>query len=72
MTYNKRQIAAAYENARLHGLECPDDETASQFLDWYHSAKTEYSSIEEAERIGLSGLSTNGIRQQEDFWQENL
>lgn len=71
--YTENQIKAAKENAALHGFKSVvSDSLAIAFLDWYFSAKTEYSSIEEACCFSLSELTTNGHDQQIAFWQDYL
>jgi hypothetical protein len=70
MIYTEYQIKAAFNSAALLGFPEPSREEAIAFLDWYFSAKTEYSSVEEAKRAGLLGLVTNGVRQQAAYWKE--
>jgi len=41
-------------------------------LQWYHNHKTDCASVEEAKRVGLLGLATNGISQQVAFWEEAI
>ena len=73
MGYTKRQVQAAKENAALHGHRVAvSDETAIEFLDWFHSHATPRNSVEDAKRAGLMGLCTNGVRQQEVVWLEIL
>jgi len=73
-SYTQSQINAAKKIAELHGYDpnLVSDELAIKFIDWYHNSKTEYSSVEEATRAGLSGLVTNGPAQQEAFWQDEF
>lgn len=67
--YQESQIKGAYDNARLLGFPKPTREQAIAFLDWYFAHATRCSSVAEAMRQGLLGLATNGIRQQESYWQ---
>ena len=75
MNFTDRQIEGAKENAELHEL-CSKSEVSTvqalKFLEWYHSHSTYYSSVEEATRAGLLGLSTNGCVQQFATWQDIL
>jgi len=67
------QISGAKQNARLHGITQEiTDEQAIAYLEWYHSHKTEYQSVEEAARGGLARLDTTGIPQQLSAWQDIL
>ena len=68
------QIEAAKDNAALHGYdrESIPDSAAIKFLQWYHNQHTSCASVEEAKRVGLLGLTTNGIKQQASFWREAL
>jgi len=68
------QIKAAKDNAAWHGYDRGSipDSAAIDFLQWYHNRNTNCASVEEAKRVGLLGLATNGIRQQASFWEEAI
>jgi hypothetical protein len=68
--YSERQIKGALENAELNGFPEPTIQECKEFLDWYLSAKTEYSSVEEAMSAAHRKVLTNGIEQQISTWQD--
>jgi|GEM_PF-1584900 len=72
--FTQDQIEAAKDNAVLHGYDRAliSDSVAIEFLQWYHNHKTDCASVEEAARVGLLGLATNGISQQVAFWEEAI
>ena len=72
--FTQDQIDAAKDNAAWHGYDRAliSDSMAIEFLQWHHNHRTDCASVEEAARVGLLGLSANGIEQQVAFWEEAI